>query len=63
MPDGEESEADYADRTREDQLPALPSYFAGHVSRISHRTLVDALADQGRRLPHCAVLAGLGPLW
>ncbi|MFI6831640.1 MarR family winged helix-turn-helix transcriptional regulator [Kribbella sp. NPDC050241] len=38
---------------------ALPSYLAGHVSRISHRTLVDALAEQSLRLPHFAVLAGL----
>jgi DNA-binding MarR family transcriptional regulator len=40
-------------------LLALPSYLAGHVARIGHRTLVDALAQDGLRLPHFAVLTGL----
>jgi DNA-binding MarR family transcriptional regulator len=46
-------------------LLSLPSYLAGHVARIGHRSLVQALADQGLRLPHFAVLAALndfGPL-
>jgi DNA-binding MarR family transcriptional regulator len=46
-------------------LLALPSYLAGHVARIGHRVLVDALAEHDLRLPHFAVLAGLsdfGPL-
>ncbi|MFI6334404.1 MarR family winged helix-turn-helix transcriptional regulator [Streptomyces sp. NPDC050535] len=41
-------------------LLALPSYLAGHVARIGHRVLVEALREQGLRLPHFAVLAGLG---
>lgn len=51
--------------TRPPTLLALTSYLAGHVSRIGHRALVGALADQGLRLPHFAVLAALrdgGPL-
>jgi DNA-binding MarR family transcriptional regulator len=40
-------------------LLALASYLAGHVSRIGHRGLVDALAEQQLRLPHFAVLAAL----
>ena len=46
-------------------LLALPSYLAGHVSRIGHRVLVEALAEHDLRLPHFAVLAGLsdfGPM-
>jgi DNA-binding MarR family transcriptional regulator len=46
-------------------LLALPSYLAGHVSRIGHRVLVEALAEHDLRLPHFAVLTGLsdfGPL-
>lgn len=46
-------------------LLALPSYLAGHVARIGHRKLADALAEHDLRLPHFAVLAGLsdfGPL-
>lgn len=46
-------------------LIGLPSYLAGHVARIGHRTLVADLAAHGLRLPHFAVLAGLhdfGPL-
>jgi DNA-binding MarR family transcriptional regulator len=41
-------------------LLALPSYLAGHVARIAHRGLVEALAQHGLRLPHFAVLAALG---
>ncbi|MEV7343959.1 MarR family transcriptional regulator [Streptomyces sp. NPDC093544] len=41
-------------------LLALPSYLAGHVARIGHRTLVEALKEHGLRLPHFAILAGLG---
>ncbi|MBB4688746.1 MarR family winged helix-turn-helix transcriptional regulator [Amycolatopsis jiangsuensis] len=40
-------------------LLALPSYLAGHVARIGHRTLAEALAGYELRLPHFAVLAGL----
>ncbi|MFE7507016.1 MarR family winged helix-turn-helix transcriptional regulator [Promicromonospora sp. NPDC057488] len=46
-------------------LLGLPSYLAGHVSRIGHRALVADLAAHGLRLPHFAVLTGLhdlGPL-
>ncbi|MFD7310784.1 MarR family winged helix-turn-helix transcriptional regulator [Promicromonospora sp. NPDC059942] len=46
-------------------LLGLPSYLAGHVSRIGHRALVADLAKHGLRLPHFAVLTGLhdlGPL-
>jgi DNA-binding MarR family transcriptional regulator len=46
-------------------LLALPSYLAGHFSRIGHRRLQEALAEHDLRLPHFAVLAGLsdfGPL-
>jgi DNA-binding MarR family transcriptional regulator len=46
-------------------LLALPSYLAGHVARIGHRTLAAALAEHNLRLPHFAVLTGLsdfGPL-
>ncbi|HEY0449032.1 MarR family winged helix-turn-helix transcriptional regulator [Actinophytocola sp.] len=46
-------------------LLALPSYLAGHVGRIGHRMLVDAIAGHDLRLPHFAVLtalADLGPL-
>lgn len=46
-------------------LLGLSTYLAGHVSRIGHRGLVDALAEHGLRLPHFAVLAALrdfGPL-
>ncbi|MFI2366294.1 MarR family winged helix-turn-helix transcriptional regulator [Promicromonospora sp. NPDC019610] len=46
-------------------LLGLPSYLAGHVSRIGHRALVGDLARHGLRLPHFAVLTGLhdlGPL-
>jgi DNA-binding MarR family transcriptional regulator len=41
-------------------LLALPSYLAGHVARIGHRALVETLKEYGLRLPHFAVLAGLG---
>ncbi|MFD4526740.1 MarR family winged helix-turn-helix transcriptional regulator [Streptomyces sp. NPDC058470] len=41
-------------------LLALPSYLAGHVARIGHRALVEALKEHGLRLPHFAILAGLG---
>jgi DNA-binding MarR family transcriptional regulator len=41
-------------------LLALPSYLAGHMARIGHRVLVDALREHELRLPHFAVLAGLG---
>lgn len=40
-------------------LLGLPSYLAGHVSRIGNRLLVEDLAAHGLRLPHFAVLAGL----
>jgi DNA-binding MarR family transcriptional regulator len=43
-------------------LLSLSSYLAGHVSRIGHRALVEALASEGLRLPHFAVLAGLSDL-
>ncbi|MEV4091698.1 MarR family winged helix-turn-helix transcriptional regulator [Streptosporangium saharense] len=43
-------------------LLALPSYLAGHVSRIGHRTLVADLTEHGLRLPHFAVLSGLHDL-
>lgn len=46
-------------------LLELPSYLAGHVSRIGNRDLVADLAAHGLRLPHFAVLTGLhdfGPL-
>ncbi|MCX4974655.1 MarR family winged helix-turn-helix transcriptional regulator [Streptomyces sp. NBC_00620] len=46
--------------TRPPTLLALPSYLAGHVARIGHRTLVEALREHGLRLPHFAILAGLG---
>jgi len=41
-------------------LLALPSYLAGHIARIGHRPLVEALKEHDLRLPHFAVLAGLG---
>jgi len=43
-------------------LLSLPSYLAGHVSRIGNRTLVEELTRHGLRLPHFAVLAGLHDL-
>jgi DNA-binding MarR family transcriptional regulator len=43
-------------------LLGLPSYLAGHVSRIGHRTLVADLDQHGLRLPHFAVLVGLHDL-
>ncbi len=51
--------------TRPPTLLVLPSYLAGHVSRIGHRRLAAALGEHGLRLPHFAVLAALadyGPL-
>jgi DNA-binding MarR family transcriptional regulator len=53
------------DSSRPPTLLALSSYLAGHVSRIGHRGLVEALAEHGLRLPHFAVLCALsdfGPL-
>ncbi|HWD62028.1 MAG TPA: MarR family winged helix-turn-helix transcriptional regulator [Humibacter sp.] len=43
-------------------LLGLPSYLAGHVSRIGHSTLVGELTSRGLRLPHFAILAGLHDL-
>ncbi|MEV4312042.1 MarR family winged helix-turn-helix transcriptional regulator [Actinocrispum sp. NPDC049592] len=46
-------------------LLALPSYLAGHVSKIGRQHLDQALSDRGLRPPHFAVLAALadfGPL-
>jgi DNA-binding MarR family transcriptional regulator len=43
----------------------LPSYVAGSVARIGHGRLVEALAHDGLRLPHFAILTALsdfGPL-
>ncbi|WP_243063849.1 MarR family winged helix-turn-helix transcriptional regulator [Humibacter sp. RRB41] len=40
-------------------LLGLPSYLAGHVSRIGRSTLVGELASRGLRLPHFAIFAGL----
>lgn len=40
-------------------LLALPSYLAGHVARIGHRVLVEALSEHGLRLPHFAALTAL----
>jgi DNA-binding MarR family transcriptional regulator len=43
----------------------LPSYLAGSVARIGHGRLVEALAHDGLRLPHFAILTALsdfGPL-
>jgi DNA-binding MarR family transcriptional regulator len=54
-PTGEPGEA-----LRPPTLLALPSYLAGHVARIGHRALVEALKAHDLRLPHFAVLAGLG---
>ncbi|WP_018653969.1 MarR family winged helix-turn-helix transcriptional regulator [Actinomadura flavalba] len=48
------------DALRPPTLLGLPAYLAVHVARIAHRPLVDALAAQGLRLPHFAVLAALG---
>ncbi|MGJ7907565.1 MarR family winged helix-turn-helix transcriptional regulator [Actinopolyspora sp. H202] len=51
--------------TRPPSLLSLPSYLAGHVARIGHRALDEALAERGLRLPHFAVLTALsdfGPL-
>ncbi len=59
----EESEkSEEADFTplRPPTLLALPSYLAGHVARIGHRALVEALKEYDLRLPHFAVLVGLG---
>ncbi|WP_344751423.1 MarR family winged helix-turn-helix transcriptional regulator [Gryllotalpicola koreensis] len=43
-------------------LLGLPSYLAGHVSRIGNTQLVAILAERGLRLPHFAVLCGLHDL-
>ena len=46
-------------------LLALTSYVAGHVARLGHLDLVDALDAYDLRLPHYATLAALddfGPL-
>jgi DNA-binding MarR family transcriptional regulator len=43
-------------------LLALPSYLAGHVARIARRGLEEALAENGLRLPHFAVLTALAEL-
>jgi DNA-binding MarR family transcriptional regulator len=40
-------------------LLGLPSYLAGHVSRIGNRPLVEDLAARDLRIPHFAVLVGL----
>jgi DNA-binding MarR family transcriptional regulator len=40
-------------------LLGLPSYLAGHVSRIGHSTLAGELSSRALRLPHFAILAGL----
>lgn len=53
------------DSRRPPTLLGLSSYLAGHVSRIGHRGLVEALSSHGLRLPHFAVLSALndfGPL-
>jgi hypothetical protein len=48
-----------ADGDRPPTLLELPSYLAGHASRIAHRELVDGLARHELRLPHFAVLVAL----
>ncbi|GAV37606.1 MarR family winged helix-turn-helix transcriptional regulator [Streptomyces acidiscabies] len=50
---------------RPPSLLALPSYLAGHVARIGHDALVEAVGRHGLRLPHFATLTALadfGPL-
>lgn len=50
---------------RPPSLLALPSYLAGHVARIGHDALVEAVSRHGLRLPHFATLTALadfGPL-
>ncbi|MFF7361951.1 MarR family transcriptional regulator [Streptomyces sp. NPDC008125] len=50
---------------RPPSLLALPSYLAGHVARLGHEALVDAVGRSGLRLPHFATLTALadfGPL-
>ncbi|MFF2137693.1 MarR family winged helix-turn-helix transcriptional regulator [Streptomyces sp. NPDC058193] len=46
-------------------LLGLPSYLAGHAARIGHDALVQAVGQNGLRLPHFATLTALadfGPL-
>ncbi|MFE6975026.1 MarR family winged helix-turn-helix transcriptional regulator [Streptomyces sp. NPDC057682] len=50
---------------RPPSLLALPSYLAGHMARIGHDVLVEAVGQHGLRLPHFATLTALadfGPL-
>uniref|UniRef100_A0AAU2VNU4 MarR family winged helix-turn-helix transcriptional regulator n=1 Tax=Streptomyces sp. NBC_00008 TaxID=2903610 RepID=A0AAU2VNU4_9ACTN len=50
---------------RPPSLLALPSYLAGHAARIGHDALVEAVGENGLRLPHFATLTALsdfGPL-
>ncbi|MFM9443719.1 MarR family winged helix-turn-helix transcriptional regulator [Streptomyces acidiscabies] len=50
---------------RPPSLLALPSYLAGHMARIGHDALVEAVGRHGLRLPHFATLTALadfGPL-
>lgn len=58
--EAEEGDSEPERALRPPTLLALPSYLAGHVARIGHRALVEALKEHDLRLPHFAVLAGLG---
>ncbi len=54
-----------SENRRPPTLLELPSYLAGHVSRIGNAPLIEELASHELRLPHFAVLAGLhdfGPI-
>jgi DNA-binding MarR family transcriptional regulator len=48
-----------SENERPPTLLVLPSYLAGHVSRIGNEPVVAELALRDLRLPHFAVLAGL----